>query len=115
MQGIRITGLVVVALCTVGPAFADGCHSSKAVCRYVDVCINRKVFEPSDPDVKRIREGVASNDGVKVWEGLTGCAIDMKREKDFSAVSAGCSNQQYVDLARSYLQSGKNACSAYAN
>jgi hypothetical protein len=62
----------------------------------------------------RIREGVRAHNGEMVRAGADACAVDLKVKKQWDKWSAGCSDVDYVTIAKAEIESGKGLCDRYS-
>ena len=105
------SGLVLATLIAAPPAHAV-CRSPKNVCKHIDDCLQRT----SDPnnDAERIREGVRTRNGKMVWTGAEACARALGRKRQWDEWARGCSDVEYVSIAKVEMELGKVYCDRYS-
>jgi hypothetical protein len=80
------------------------CDDARALCNFAGLCI------ANNDHLKRVREGVANNNGSEIWGELQGCTGSKKLE-DRGAGS--CFDADYIAVGRAALQAHdgiKGAC-----
>jgi hypothetical protein len=104
--------LLLVTL-VAAPAAHAACRSPKNICKHINDCLHRG-SEPNNKDADRIREGVTTRDGKMVWAGPEACARDLGRQRHWDHWSRGCSDVEYVSIAKVEMELGKIFCDRYS-
>jgi hypothetical protein len=95
------------------PAAHAVCRSPKNICKHIGDCLNRTA-DSNNNDVVRIREGVRMHNGKMVWAGADACAIDLGIKRQWDKWSDGCSDVEYVTIAKAEIENGKTLCDRYS-
>ena len=105
--------VLVIAVSSVafGAGYARaGCADPRATCAMMEACIYDG--EPRRVDDRaRIRQGVETGNGNLVWQGLDACQVDKNQKDGFDKASGGCSDADYLDLAKRVIMD-QNACNS---
>src|SRR5690348_14507790 len=88
------------------PAAHAVCKSPKNICKHVSDCLYRTV-DPNNNNVVQIRGGVKTRNGKMVWAGADACAVDFGIKKQWDKWSGGCSDLEYVTIAKAEIENGK--------
>src|SRR5260370_24887150 len=111
-KGPFVFGVVVLAtLLIAAPAAHAACKSSKNVCKHFDDCLQR-TSDPNNKDADGIRAGVKARNGQIVLAGA--CARDLGRKQQWDKRVRGCSELEFVQIARVELALGKVYCDPYS-
>ena len=116
MQGKSpfVFGMVVLAtMLNAVPVGHAACRSPKNICKHFDECLQR-ASDPNDKDAKGIREGVKARNGQIVLAGAEACARDLGRKQQWHKWARGCSELEFVQIARVELELGKVYCDRYS-
>jgi hypothetical protein len=108
-----VFGIVVLATALVAaPAAHAICKSPKNICKHFDDCLQRT----SDPnkDADGIRAGVKARNGQIVLAGAEACARDLGKKQQWDKWARGCSELEFVQLAKVGLELGKAHCDRYS-
>jgi len=113
LASISRFGLAIPVLATliIAPAAHAVCKSPKNICKHFDDCLHRTSAN-KDPD--DIREGVRTRNGKMVGAGAAACALDFGRKKQWDDWARGCSEGEYVAIARTEMELGKDYCDRYS-
>jgi hypothetical protein len=107
-----VFGIVVVAtLLIAAPAAHAICKSPKNICKHFDDCLH------SDPNKKNpddIRAGVKARNAQIVLAGAKACASDLGKKQQWYNWARGCSEPEFVEIARVELELGKAHCDRYS-
>jgi hypothetical protein len=69
---------------------------------------------PNNKDAERIREGVRTRDGKMVFAGAEACARDLGKKRQWDKWTRGCSDVEYVTIAKVEMEIGKDHCDRYS-
>jgi hypothetical protein len=105
--------LVSLLILIAAPAAHAVCRSPKNICKHISDCLLR-TSEPNNNDAVRIREGVRTHNGEMVWAGADACAVALKIKRQWDKWSAGCSDLEYVTIAKAQIENGKALCDRYS-
>jgi hypothetical protein len=94
------------------PAAHAGCGSPKNICKHISDCLHQ-TSEPNNID-ERIREGVRARNGKMVWAGADACAVDLRIKRQWDKWSSGCSDLEYITIAKAAIEIGKALCERYS-
>jgi hypothetical protein len=95
------------------PAAHAVCRSPKNMCKHIDDCLQR-TSDPNNKNAEQIRGGVRTRNGKMVWAGADACAVDLKIKRQWDKWSAGCSDIEYVTIAKAEIEHGKALCDRYS-
>jgi hypothetical protein len=106
--GMVVLGPFLIA----APAAHAACRSPKNICKHLDECLQRT----SDPnkDADGIRAGVKARNGQIVSAGAEACARDLGKKRQWDEWARGCSELEFVQMAKVGLELGKAHCDRYA-
>jgi len=106
-----VFGMVVLAtLLIAAPAAHAACRSPKNICKHFDDCLQRTKHRDADG----IRAGVKARNGQIVLAGAEACARDLGRKQQWDKWARGCSELEFVQIARVELELGKLYCDRYS-
>jgi|GraSoi2013_115cm_1033766.scaffolds.fasta_scaffold38644_2 hypothetical protein len=109
-----VFGMVVLAtLLIAAPAAHAACRSPKNICKHFDDCLQR-TSDPNNKDADGIRAGVKARNGQIVLAGAEACARDLGRKQQWDKWARGCSELEFVQIARVELELGKVYCDRYS-
>jgi hypothetical protein len=109
-----VFGMVVVAtLLITAPAAHAACRSPKNICKHLDECLQR-TSDPNNKDTDDIRAGVKARIGQIVLAGAEACARDLGRKQQWDKWARGCSELEFVQIAKVQLEPGKVYCDRYS-
>jgi hypothetical protein len=109
-----VFGIVVLAtLLIAAPAAHAACRSPKNICKHFDDCLQR-TSDPNNKDADGIRAGVKARNGRIVLAGAEACARDLDRKQQWDKWARGCSELEFVQIARVELELGKVYCDRYS-
>jgi hypothetical protein len=109
-----VFGMVVLAtLLIAAPAAHAACRSPKNICKHLDDCLQR-TSDPNNKDADGIRAGVKARNGQIVLAGAEACARDLGRKQQWDKWARGCSELEFVQIARVELELGKVYCDRYS-
>src|SRR5262249_24892440 len=109
-----VFGRVVLAtLLITAPAAHAACGSPKNICKHLDDCLQR-TSDPNNKDTDGIRAGVKARNGQIVLAGAEACARDLGRKQQWDKWARGCSELEFVQIARVGLELGKVHCDRYS-
>ena len=93
-------GIVVLATLLIAAPVAHGaCKSPKNICKHFDDCLQR-TSDPNNKDADGIRAGVKARNGQIVLAGAEACARDLGRKQQWDKWARGCSELEFVQIAR---------------
>src|SRR5262249_15475876 len=69
-----------------------------------------RTFDPNNKDADGIRAGVKARNGQIVLAGAEACARDLGRKQQWDKWARGCSELEFVQIARVELELGKAYC-----
>jgi hypothetical protein len=108
-----VFGSLLLASLIAAPAAHAVCRSPKNICKHIDGCLQR-TSEPTNKDAERIREGVRTRNGKMVLDGAEACARDLGRKRQWDNWARGCSDVEYVSIAKVEMEIGKAYCDRYS-
>ena len=109
-----VSGMVVLAtLLIAAPAAHAACRSPKNICKHFDDCLQR-TSDSNTKDADGIRAGVKARNGQIVLAGAEACARDLGRKQQWDKWARGCSELEFVQIARAELELGKVYCDRYS-
>ena len=104
--------IVLVTLIAAPVAYAV-CKSPKNICKHIGDCLQRD-SEASNEDAEQIKAGVKARNGKMVGAGLEACARELDRKKQWDNWTRGCSEVEYVSIAKVEMELGKVHCDRYS-
>jgi hypothetical protein len=109
-----VFGMVVLAtLLIAAPAAHAACRSPKNICKHFDDCLQR-TSDPNNKDADGIRAGVKARNGQIVLAGAEACARDLGKKQQWDKWARGCSELEFVQIAKVGLELGKVHCDRYS-
>jgi len=109
-----VFGMVVLATWLItAPAAHAACRSPKNICKHLDDCLQR-TSDPNNKDTDGIRAGVKARNGQIVLAGAEACARDLGRKQQWDKWARGCSELEFVQIAKVGLELGKVHCDRYS-
>src|SRR5262249_47762904 len=109
-----VLGMAVVAtLLVTAPAVHAVCRSPKNICKHFDDCLQR-TSDPNNKDADGIRAGVKARNGQIVLAGAEACARDLGRKQQWDKWARGCSELEFVQIAKVGVELGKVHCDRYS-
>jgi hypothetical protein len=102
-----------VAAFIAAPVAHAVCKSPKNICKHIDECLQRTP-DPNRKDVELIREGVRARNGKMVWTGAEVCARELGKTRQWDNWTHGCSDVEYVSIAKVEMEIGKIYCDRYS-
>jgi hypothetical protein len=108
-----VVGGLVLATLIAAPTAHAVCRSPKNICKHIDDCLQR-TSEPNNKDAEQIKEGVRTRDGKMVWTGAEACARALSRKRQWDDWARGCSDVEYVSIAKVEMELGKVYCDRYS-
>jgi hypothetical protein len=109
-----VFGMVVLAtLLIASPAAHAACRNPKNICKHFDDCLQR-TSDPNNKDADGIRAGVKARNGQIVLAGAEACARDLGRKQQWDKWARGCSELEFVQIAKVGLELGKVHCDRYS-
>ena len=103
----------LAALLLAAPVAHAACRSPKNICKHLDDCLQR-TSDPSNKDADGIRAGVKARNGQIVLAEAEACARDLGRKQQWDKWARGCSELEFVQIARVELELGKVYCDRYS-
>jgi hypothetical protein len=76
-------------------------------------CLQR-TSDPNNKDADGIRAGAKARNGQIVLAGAEACARDLGRKQQWDKWARGCSELEFVQIARVELELGKVYCDRYS-
>ena len=89
------------------------CRSPKNICKHFDDCLQR-TSDSNNKDADGIRAGVKARNGQIVLAGAEACARDLGRKQQWDKWARGCSELEFVQIAKVGLELGKVHCDRYS-
>jgi hypothetical protein len=109
-----VFGMVVLTtLLIAAPLTRAACRSPKNICKHLDDCLQR-TSDPNNKDADGIRAGVKARNGQLVLVGAEACARDLGRKQQWDKWARGCSELEFVQIAKVGLELGKVHCDRYS-
>jgi len=109
-----VFGMVVLATLLIAtPVAHAACKSPKNICKHFDDCLQR-TSDPNNKDADGIRAGVKARNGQIVLAGAEACARDLGRKQQWDKWARGCSELEFVQIAKVQLELGKVYCDRYS-
>ena len=109
-----VFGMVVLAtLLIAAPAAHAACRSPKNICKHFHDCLQR-TSDPNNKDADGIRAGVKARNGQIVLAGAEACARDLGKKQQWDKWARGCSELEFVQIAKVGLELGKVHCDRYS-
>jgi len=109
-----VFGMVALAtLLIAAPEAHAACKSPKNICKHLDDCLQR-TSDPNNKDADGIRAGVKARNGQIVLAGAEACACDLGRKQQWDKWARGCSELEFVQIAKVQLELGKGYCDRYS-
>ena len=103
-----VFGMVVLAtLLIAAPLAHAACRSPKNICKHLDDCLQR-TSDPNNKDADGIRAGVKARNGQIVLAGAEACARDLGKKQQWDKWARGCSELEFVQIAKVGLELGKS-------
>jgi hypothetical protein len=96
-----VFGMVVLATLLIAAPVAH------AACR-------KRTSDPNNKDADGIRAGVKARNGQLVLAGAEACARDLGRKQQWDKWVRGCSELEFVQIAKVELELGKVYCDRYS-
>src|SRR6266481_7160227 len=106
-----VFGIPVLATLIAAPAAHAVCKSQKI---YVNTLMTVCTRTSGTQDAHDIREGVRTRNGKMVGAGAQACALDLDRKKQWDDWARGCSDGEFVVIARTEMELGKVCCDRYS-
>jgi len=106
---------VLAALLIAAPAAFAACKSQspKNICKHLHDCLQR-ASDPNNKDADGIRAGVKARNGQIVSAGLEACAHASGRKQQWDTWARGCSELEFVQIAKVQMELGKVHCDRYS-
>jgi hypothetical protein len=95
------------------PAAYAVCRSPKNICKHISNCLDRNV-DANNNVVVQIRDGVRTHNGRIVRAAADLCAADLGVKREWDKRSAGCSDIEYVTIAKAEIEHGTALCDRYS-
>jgi hypothetical protein len=109
-----VFGMVVLAtLLIAAPAAHTACRSPKNICKHFDDCLQR-ASDPNNKDTDGIRADVKAVMARSCPAGAEACARDLGRKQQWDKWARGCSELEFVQIAKVGLELGKVHCDRYS-
>jgi hypothetical protein len=109
-----VFGIAVLAtLLIAAPAALAACTSPKNICKHFDDCLKR-TSDPDNKDADGIRAGVKARNGQIVSASAEACARALGRKQQWDKWARGCSELEFVQIAKVGMELGKVHCDRYA-
>jgi hypothetical protein len=106
-------GSLILATLISTPAAYAVCTSPKNICKHIDHCLQR-TSDSNNKDAEQIRGGVRARDGKMVLAGAEGCARNLGKKKQWDNWARGCTDVEYVTIAKVEMEIGKAYCDRYS-
>jgi hypothetical protein len=108
-----VFGMVVLATLVAASAAHAVCKSPKNICKHFDDCLQRTANLTSK-DADEIRAGLKARNGRVLLAGAEACARELGRKKEWDEWARGCSDIDYVAIARAETELGRVFCDRYS-
>ena len=109
-----VLGIVVLATLPIAaPAALAACTSPKNICKHFDDCLKR-TSDPDKKDADGIRTGVKARSGQIVSAIAEACARALGGKQQWDKWARGCSELEFVQIAKVGMELGKVHCDRYA-
>jgi hypothetical protein len=108
-----VFGSILATLLITAPAAHATCRSPKNICKHFDDCL-QQTSEPDNKNAEGIRAGVKSRNGQTVLASAEACARDLGKKQQWDKWARGCSELEFVQIARVELELGKVYCDRYS-
>jgi hypothetical protein len=108
-----LLGSLVLATLIGTPTAHAVCASPRNICKHIDDCLQR-TSGPDNKDAERIIEGVSARNGKMVFAGAEACARDFGKKRQWDKWTRGCSDVEYVTIAKVEMEIGKDYCDRYS-
>jgi hypothetical protein len=105
--------VVVVTLLIAAPSAHAICKTPKNICKYFDDCLQR-TSAPNNKSADDIRAGVKARNGQIVLAGAEACARDLGKKQQWDKWARGCSELEFVQIAKVVLELGNAHCDRYS-
>src|SRR5437660_9870261 len=99
---------LLLATAIAAPTAHAVCRSPKHVCKHIDDCL-----QTNKNDAERLRVGVRTRNGRRVWAAAEACAHDLGRKTQWVKGSRECSDVEYISIANADVNSGEAASDLY--
>jgi hypothetical protein len=107
-----VFGMIVLAtLLIAAPLAHAACRSPKNICKHLDDCLSEPL---TLKDAEGIRAGVKARNGQIVLAGAEACARDLGKKQQWDKWARGCSELEFVQIAKVGLELGKVHCDRYS-
>jgi hypothetical protein len=100
-----VFGMVVLATLVAASAAHAVCKSPKNICKHFDL---------TSKDADEIRAGLKARNGRVLLAGAEACARELGRKKEWDEWARGCSDIDYVAIARAETELGRVFCDRYS-
>jgi hypothetical protein len=104
---------VLAALLIAAPTAFAACKSPKNICKHLHDCL-QPASDSNNKDADGIRAGVKARNGQIVSAGLEACARASGRKQQWDAWARGCSELEFVQIAKVQMELGKVHCDRYS-
>jgi hypothetical protein len=110
-----VFGMVVLAtLLIAAPAAHAACRSPKNICKNISTTVCSEPPTSNNKDADGIRAGVKARNGQIVLAGAEACASDLGRKQQWDKWARGCSELEFIQIAKVGLELGKVHCDRYS-
>jgi len=110
---VRLFGIVALSVLSGTPAAHAVCQSPKNICKHLDECLQR-ASEAGQKDADAIRTGIKARNGKMVSATAEACASDLGKKKEWNKWVRGCSEVEFVSIAKVEIELGKTVCNRYS-
>ena len=109
-----VFGMVVLATLLIPvPAAHAVCRSPKNICKHIDDCLHR-TSDSNNENADGIRAGVKARNGQIVSASAEACARTLDRKQQWDKWARGCSEVEFVQMAKVAMELRKVHCERYA-
>jgi len=105
--------VILATLLITAPAVHAVCRSPKNICKHLDDCLQR-TSDSNNKDAAGIRAGVKARNGRVVSAGAEACARDLGKKQQWDKWARGCSEREFVQVAKVGVELGKAHCDLYS-
>ena len=108
-----VLGIAVLATLIAAPAALAACTSPKNICKHFDDCLKR-TSDLDNKDADGIRAGVKARNGQIASASAEACARALDRKQQWDKWARGCSELEFVQIAKVGMELGKVHCDRYS-
>ena len=95
------------------PAAYAVCRSPRTYVNILANCLDRNV-DANNNVVVQLRDGMRTHNGRLLRAAADVCAADLAVKREWDKWSAGCSDMEYVTIAKAEIENGRASCDRYS-